>query len=339
MVNKKFPSLSLFLLLLFGAINSAFSQAIPGRYIVVLKDDVGNSRAAASDIGRAHGFRADYVYSYAIKGFAASIPDVALAGLRNNPRVAYIEPDGMVRADGQILPSGVDRIDADKNAIAKIDGIDERVNVDIAILDTGVDLDHPDLNVVEAVNFTGDGPDDRHGHGTHVAGTAAALDNGFGVVGVAPGARIHAVKVLGDNGSGTWSAVLQGIDWGTQNARNIQVANMSLGGLGKLDSLRTAIQNSVAAGVVYVVAAMNDSKDIYGTDGIFNTNDDLIPAAYPAVATISAMSDASNTLATFSNFSRSVVPDNPVKSSGRESTLQHRACRFTRPIRTAAMQR
>ncbi len=316
MTRKKFPAPFLFLLLLFGAINVAFSQVIPGRYIVVLKDNVGNPRSVASDIGRAHGFQADHVYSYAIKGFAAAIPDVALASVKNNPNVAYVEPDGIAHGSGQTLPTGVDRIDADRNAISKIDGIDERVDVDIAILDTGVDLDHPDLNVVEAVNFTTYGPDDRYGHGTHVAGSTAALDNGFGVVGVAPGARIHAVKVLGDDNWGYWSDIIEGIDWVTQHASTIEVANMSIIGVGRVDSLRTAIQNNVAQGVIYVVCAGNNSKDVYGDDGVFNTSDDQIPAAYPEVATISAMSDASNTFASFTNFSRSVIPGNPVVSSG-----------------------
>ena len=165
-----------------------------------------------------------------------------------------------------------------------------------------------------------------------MAGTAAALDNGIGVVGVAPGARLWAVKVLFNNGSGYFSDVIEGIDYVTAHANEIEVANMSLGGTGKLDSLRTAIQNSVAAGVVYVVAAGNDSLDVYGIDGTFNTNDDSIPASYPEVAAISAMGDTDgqsgglgpdtsygtpdDTFASFTNFSNSVVAGNPVTSPG-----------------------
>src|SRR5207247_1030438 len=102
---------------------------------------------------------------------------------------------------------------------------DERVNADIAILDNGIDLTHPDLNVYRAVSFSPSNTtgNDGHGHGTHVAGTAAALDNGIGVVGVAPGARLWAIKVLDDSGSGTLSAILSGIDYVTQNASQIEV--------------------------------------------------------------------------------------------------------------------
>ncbi|MDP6415266.1 MAG: S8 family peptidase [Gammaproteobacteria bacterium] len=321
MVYRKSSTLFIFMLLFFGMVNSVFSQAIPGQYIVVFKDSVGNPGAAASAMGRAHGFQPGRVYSHAIKGFAAAISPAALAAIQNNPNVAYVEQDGIAHAVAQTLPTGINRIDVDKNVIAKIDGIDERVDVDIAVLDTGVDADHPDLNVVGVVNFTSDGPDDRHGHGTHVAGTAAAVDNGLGVVGVAPGARIHGVKVLGDTGSGTWSWVIGGIDWVTQNAGTIEVANMSLSGTGWLNSLRTAIQNGVNAGVVFVVAAGNSSRDVYGADGVMGTFDDQTPAAFPEVAAISALSDSNgqpggDVLASFSNFSQSVAPGNPVISPG-----------------------
>ncbi|MCH8808716.1 MAG: S8 family serine peptidase [Proteobacteria bacterium] len=173
--------------------------------------------------------------------------------------------------------------------------------------------------------------DDDNGHGTHVAGTAAALDNGIGVVGVAPGARLWALKVLDRNGSGYFADVIKAIDFVTGKAGEIEVVNMSLGGQGTLNSLRSAIQKSVAAGVVYVVSAGNRSKDVYGDDGLFGTSDDFIPAAYPEVAAISALGDyegtaggsgettsdgPDDTLASFSNFSNSVVAGNPVTSSG-----------------------
>src|SRR5216117_170458 len=136
-----------------------------------------------------------------------------------------------------------------------------RVNVDIAIIDTGIDLTHPDLNVYRNITFvtgTTTGNDDN-GHGTHVAGIAAALDNNIGVVGVAPGARLWAVKVLDNNGRGALSDVISGVDYVTENAGEIEVANMSLAGRGTGESLRLAIQNSVGRGVVYVVAAANSA--------------------------------------------------------------------------------
>ena len=104
------------------------------------------------------------------------------------------------------------------------------------MIDTGVDLTHPDLNVVHGTSCVKGNPkaNDDNGHGTHVAGTIAAKNNGSGVIGVAPGTTIYAVKVLNRFGSGTWSQVICGIDWVTANSAklNIKVANLSLGGTG-----------------------------------------------------------------------------------------------------------
>ena len=253
--------------------------------------------------------------------------------MKQDPRIKYIEPDAIAYALQQTLPSGVDRIKANLNPIAQINGTDERVDVDVAIIDTGIDLTHPDLNVVENTSFVPmvSSGDDDNGHGSHVAGIVAALDNGIGVVGVAPGARLHAVKVLDRKGSGKISWIIAGIDWVTEHADEIEVANMSLGSTGYLQSLRDAIANSVRKGVVYVVAAGNESDDVYGPDGIFGNDDDHVPAAYPEAAAISAMTDfdgrqggkggasgneLDDTLASFSNFSTSVTLGNPVVSPG-----------------------
>ena len=167
------------------------------------------------------------------------------------------------------------------------------MNVDVAVIDTGVDFDHPDLNVYTAgaTNCsTATTADDGNGHGTHVAGTIGALDNRIGVVGVAPGARIWPVRVLNDAGSGTWSAVICGIDYVTAHASEIEVANMSLGGGGaddgncgntNGDAMHQAICRSVAAGVTYVVAAGNSAADA----------STFVPAAYDEVITVSALAD------------------------------------------------
>jgi subtilisin family serine protease len=239
----------------------------------------------------------------------------------------------------QTLPTGVNRIDADLNDAANIDGLDDRVDVDVAIIDTGIDLDHPDLNVYFDQNFcqfllcpfVTSGNDDN-GHGSHVAGTVGALDNATAVVGIAPGARLWALKSLNFLGMGSLSDIIKAIDFVTENAELIEVVNMSLGAEGQSDALRTAIQTSVAAGVVYVVAAGNSTKDVYGDDGVFGTGDDFIPAAYPEVLTVSAIGDTDgeaggtgpstsrdtpdDTFADFTNFSRSVIADNPVVSPG-----------------------
>ncbi len=312
---------------------------VPGQYIVVFYDDVAEPRGRANGLARAHGVRIGHVYQHALKGFSFAGSERAAEALAFDLDVAYVEPDLYAQAflhgnNFQTLPTGVDRVDADLNATANVD-------VDIAIIDTGIDLDHPDLNVFKDKNFINEAKtgDDDNGHGTHVAGTAAALDNGIGVVGVAPGARLWALKVLNYRGRGFFSDIIAGIDFVTDNASEIEVANMSLGGVGRLDSLRTAIQNSVAAGVVYVVSAANSSEDVYGEDGVFegeDQNDDFIPAAYPEVATVSAMGDTDgqegglgpntsygtgdDTFASFTNFSNSVVADNPVTSTGNPVT-------------------
>jgi subtilisin family serine protease len=221
------------------------------------------------------------------------VPPGRLAALRLDPRVDYVEPNRRVYAFAQTLPTGINRIDADLSTTANIDGSDERVDVDIAILDTGIDLDHPDLNVYRYANCAMRGPansacfendsgaNDGDGHGTHVAGTAAALDNDIGVVGVAPGARLWAVKVLDNTGSGWLNWILGGVDYVTANAASIEVANMSLGFTGTTASLDTAIANSVAAGVVYAIAAGNELTDV----------SNVSPAGHPDAITVSALAD------------------------------------------------
>lgn len=327
------------------AVSSASAQVVPDQYIVVLKDSAPSASGRA--IAAQHRVAVGHEYRAALKGFSFHGNAQAAAAIAKHPQVAYVEANLEAHAVAQILPEGVDRMEIDLNAIANIDGIDDRVNVDVAVIDTGIDLDHPDLPQVvggahfytissgrprNRGSFQDNNYDDDEGHGTHVAGTIAALDNNIGVVGVVPGARLWAIKVLDSQGSGTFADIIKGIDFVTAHADEIEVANMSLSGQGTLNSLRTAIQNSVAAGVVYVVAASNDSMDVYGPDGVYGTNDDVIPAAYPEVATISAMGDTDgqsggagsntsystgdDTFANFTNFSTNVAAGNPVTSPG-----------------------
>ncbi|HVL03007.1 MAG TPA: S8 family serine peptidase, partial [Acidimicrobiales bacterium] len=195
-----------------------------------------------------------------------------------------------------------------------IDNVDQtRVDAGIAVLDSGVAV-HPDLGLVSQVDCTRagcpSGGDDRYGHGTHVAGSAAAIDNGFGVVGVAHGARLYSVKVLGDDGGGFFSDIIAGIDWATARPGAIDVINMSLSGQGHLDSLDRAIDNAVGAGIAVVVAAGNNSGGAV----------DIIPANHPEVLAVSALADTNGVsgggrgycsgsddhLATVSNFGANV---------------------------------
>ena len=332
-----------------GGLAATGSASERERYIVVLKDGT-DARAAAAE-ARSQGAQVEHVYEHALRGYSATMAPEAAARISNNPRVAYVEADLPQQTFAQTLPTGVNRIDGELSTTAKIDGVDERIDVDIAILDSGIDLDHPDLNVVASTKCSGGGPmnnkctdgagDDDNGHGTHVAGIAAAKDNDIGVVGVAPGARLHAVKVLDSRGSGYTSWIIAGIDWVTARAATIEVANMSLGGTGYTAAYNTAVRNSVSKGVVYMVAAGNSKKDVYGADLTFGTGDDTQPASFPEVGTISALADTDgvpgglrdvrtafsvctedkdDSFACFSNYSARAT-NNPVVSSGGKIDL------------------
>ncbi len=312
----------------------ARSEGSRDAYIVQVRRSADVLQAGRGAALRTRG-RLGHVYRRSMRGFSIQLPPGQTRDdILKQPGVVRVERDLRVYAATQTTPTGVNRINVDK-----VDGIDDSVDVDIAIIDTGIDIEHPDLRVVGGRRFStrrwwsveDSQYDDGNGHGTHCAGIAAAIDNDLGVVGVAPGARLWAVRVLDANGEGYLSDVIAGIDWVTDHADTIAVANLSLTATGKSDILREAIQNSVAAGVVYVAAAGNDGSDIYGADGVFDTSDDVIPAAYPEVATISAMVDTDgepggagpadidgddDTFAGFSNISRGAVSSNPVISPG-----------------------
>lgn len=291
-------------------------------YIVVFKNKSSRENAVIK-----HNLRVRHRFNNVFKGFSSNMSPQAYIALSNNPNVTIIEEDrGNVKPVEQILPFGIDRVEADQSIIAKIDGNDERVDVDIAILDTGID-DLPDLNVVFSIDFTGQSIEDGVGHGSHVAGIAAAIDNDIDIVGVAPGARLYNIKVLGI-GSGDWANIIAGMDWVVANADIIDVANMSLGGEGYLESVHIAAKAMTNAGVIVVVAAGNESDDIYGADREAYTNDDHCPACFSEVMTVSAMFEqdgmpgglASNSddkfAAFFSDFSESVIEGHPVESPG-----------------------
>jgi subtilisin family serine protease len=209
--------------------------------------------------GRAN-FQADHVYSHAFRGFAARLTARQIQQLEMDSMVKYVEPDGTITTTAQVLPWGIDRIDADISSTLAGNGSGAVSNVNVYIIDTGVDTSHADLNVVGHVNFAGGPNKDCNGHGTHVAGTASARDNASDVVGAAPGAPITGVKVLGCGGSGTTSGVIKGVDWVAANAKKPAVANMSLGG-GASTALDDAVKNAANSGVFFVVAAGNSGAD------------------------------------------------------------------------------
>lgn len=223
---------------------------------------------------------------------SAWVSPEAVSTLAGRPDVAYVEEDVVLQAFEQSTPWGVHRIAAD----LVWPGGNTGAGVDVAILDTGIDGRHPDLAVVDGVNFAGppekDGStnpadwNDNYGHGTHCAGIVAALNNGVGVVGVAPGARLHAVKVLDDTGLGSTSDIIQGLEWCVTN--HIRVASLSLGGSGTV-SLQEACDKAFAAGVLIVAAAGNTGGAV------------RFPAGYPSVVAVSA-TDSRDQLASFSSF-------------------------------------
>ena len=237
------------------------TAAITDHYIVVLKDDAGQDpEQVANEHVLRLGIQVRHVYQHALKGYAAVIPNAAVAAVRADDRVAYVEPDSEMSAVVQTLPWGVNEIDADSSSTKAGNGSGSLPDVNVYIIDTGIDASHPDLNVVRNVNFVGGPNTDCNGHGTHVAGTVAARDNRKVVVGAAPGAPLTGVKVLGCNGPGLTSDVIMGVDWVTANAKKPAIANMSLVG-GPSYSLDRAVQTSAESGIFYAVAAGNDGAD------------------------------------------------------------------------------
>jgi subtilisin len=265
--------------------------ALTDAYIIVFKDDV-NPQVEVPSLAKAYGLQTGFIYEHALKGMSAVVPAGRLAALEKDPRVAYVVEDMERSISAQTVPTGIQRIFADTNTAIDIDGSDDyRVDVDVAVIDTGIDLQHPELNVVAGVTCAASNPvrpavckaggDDDHYHGTHVAGTIAAIDNGSGVVGVAPGARLWAVKVCDSRGSCSSSAIIAGIDYVTANAGSIEVANMSLGGSGYSQAEYDAIQRAVNKGVAFAVAAGNSDADARNYS----------PAAFNNVLTVSALAD------------------------------------------------
>ena len=285
-----------------GPLSGRGHGLVEGRYVVVYENAVADPRASTRALERSVGFRSRHVFEHALKGFSATLTEGQLRSLRANPKVAFVAVDREVQATevvpltaGDTSPTGVARIGAGTASTAR-----EASTANVAVIDTGIDLEHPDLNAVHGVNCTGTAlADDDNGHGTHVAGTIGAKNDGAGVVGVAPGTKLFAAKVLTAEGGGTTSSVLCGIDWVTSTrtdadpSNDIAVANMSLGGAGPAvkpcatttDPEHLAICRSVAAGVTYVVAAGNQ-----GWDFDYASVPD-VPAAYPEVLTVTAMSD------------------------------------------------
>ena len=278
------------------------AEVVPGAYIVVFEESVSRPGSAANALGESLGFATRHRYSHALEGFAARLTSAQASALRAHPKVSAVVPDRVVRAAGVVAPAtgdsapaGIRRIEAAGDRF-----VQEASAARVAVIDSGVDLAHPDLNASGGVNCVGAGlPTDDNGHGTHVAGTIGAQNNGAGVVGVAPGTPIVSVKVLDGSGGGSMSTLICGIDWvastrtDTDPANDIAVANMSLGAAGRpvapcpttRDPLHLAICRATDSGVTFVAAAGNS-----GWDYDYLPEPD-VPAAYPEVLTVTAMTD------------------------------------------------
>lgn len=268
---------------------------IPGHFLVVLNDSVDRPGLVANEqVGFAGAISG--IYRHALKGYAATLTPSNIAALRKDPRVATITPDHQVRLFEEeeeveleynensetelseaIVPTGINRIFAPGNKSLDIDGKDDlRANVDVAVIDSGIETEHPDLNVAGRTNCVSgtciaNTGSDSLGHGTHVAGTIGAIDNSQGVVGVAPGARLWSVKAFEGN-TAPESALVAAVDWVTAHASEIEIANGSFGCACSLPVLETHVNSLVEAGVVYVASAGNSGIDAKNVTPAKNSN-------------------------------------------------------------------
>ena len=280
----------------------AQAGATTSSYVVMVKDGLDPAEVATAD-----GVAPSQVWDE-VGGFAAELTDKQVTRLRADSSVESVEVDGLVASiphrssapveqPAQAVKAAVRRVGGLESPTAKIDGIDERVDVDIAILDGGIQPDHPDLNVAGGHNCVGNGNNwkDRDGHGTMVGGFAAALDNGIGVVGIAPGARLWAIRVADPDGLISDSAAVVRSQlgdqarrrdrgrqhepgWGRERPRPVR---NEAGRRSHEARIHDAICKLTRKGVTAVASAGNDSMDAAT----------FTPAAYPEVIAVSAMAD------------------------------------------------
>jgi subtilisin len=280
-----------------------------GEEVIVVLEDDADPIVAAQELG----VEPTHIYDGVFNGFAATMPAAAVAEARASGAVRQISRDGRVQAEDQIVGTGVLRVGVPHTPGSQSLAIASPIDADVAILDTGVDRGG-DLRVSGGASCVNDkhkkkgkgknqhkGHKHKHkkkddkskswaddnGHGTHVASIAAALDNDQGIVGVAPGARVWAVKVLDENGGGSFSDVICGLNWVVNHSGTVDVVNLSLSGAGsdgpcESSPLHQAICNVVYSGVPVVVAAGNQ-----GTDASTR-----VPASFDEVITVSGMADS-----------------------------------------------
>lgn len=283
---------------------------IPGQYICVLKKSVsrGDVASQANAAAVALGGQVERVFNRSLRGFTVKIPDAVANRLKDaNPNIAFCEQDQVItlippREDGRYAEARRRRTPTTPPAeetpwgVSRVNGGANGTYATAWVIDSGIDLAHPDLNVDKTrsktfVSFTYDA-NDQNGHGTHVAGTIAAKINGIGVIGVAPGAPVVSVRVLDRYGSGSTSGVIAGVDHVAGAGRPGDVANMSLGG-GISTALDQAVVDAASTGVRFVLAAGNESDNA--------DNHSPARAEGPNVFTVSAFAYGDG-FASFSNY-------------------------------------
>lgn len=288
------------------------SASLSVKYIVVLNNDADllnynfqtrNSRIKGKALGLLKKYEitsdVEEIYETALQGFTVKMTPALARKLGTDPLVKFVEADKVISLSpivmngkpgpspqpAQSLPWGIERVGGPGDGTGKI----------AWVIDTGIDLTHPDLNVDASRSATFIGgkstPWDENGHGTHVAGIIAAKNNNIGVVGVAAGATVVSVRVLNRQGSGTNSGVISGVNYVAENGVKGDVANMSLGG-GASDALDLAVFNA-SKNVKFALAAGNESDDAnnHSPARVNGTN----------IYTVSAMWEG-DSWASFSNF-------------------------------------
>lgn len=282
-------------------------EIAPGRYFVRFRQSVRDPAGVAQELGQRHGFQVGHVYRYTLRGMAIRVSSPAeariLNALRRDPRVESLGHDRYAGLFAQVVPKGVDRINAEPGVVAN-----NAFSIRVAIVDTGLDFAHLDLaaniDFDSSVDcaffgfglcFTGAGDDDN-GHGTMVGGIVAALNDGTDAVGVAYFSDLISVKVLDSTGAGYFTDIIAGLDYirslNGSPTTFVHVANMSLGARcavctdnstdPTIRAFHDSVRALVASGTTVVVAAANDGADAF----------DTVPASFDEVVTVSALADS-----------------------------------------------